>query len=78
MQKVVWCARELAVPFERANVGGAFGGTDTRAYRAMNPNGLVPVIDDDGFVLWESNAIVRYLAAAHGGGSLADRAQDPR
>jgi glutathione S-transferase len=70
VQKVVWCARELGLPFERTDVGGAFGGTDTPAYRAMNPNGLVPVIDDDGFVLWESNAIVRYLAAAHGEGGL--------
>ncbi len=70
VQKVVWCARELGLPFERTNIGGAFGGTDTPAYRAINPNGLVPVIDDDGFVLWESNAIVRYLAAGHGVGNL--------
>ncbi len=70
VQKVVWCARELGLPFERVDVGGVFGGTDTPAYRAMNPNGLVPVIDDDGFVLWESNAIVRYLAAGHGEGGL--------
>jgi glutathione S-transferase len=70
VQKVVWCACELGLSFERTDVGGAFGGTDAPAYRAMNPNGLVPVIDDDGFVLWESNAIVRYLAAGHGEGSL--------
>lgn len=70
VQKVVWCARELALPFERYDVGGAFGGTDTPEYVAMNPNRLVPVIDDDGFVLWESNAIVRYLAAKHGEGTL--------
>src|SRR5262249_47484698 len=56
VQKVVWCARELGLAFERTDVGGAFGGTDTPAYRTMNPNGLVPVIDDDGFVMWESNA----------------------
>ncbi len=70
VQKVVWCARELGLPFERTDIGGGFGGTDTPAYRAMNPNGLVPVIDDDGFVMWESNAIVRYLAAGHGEGTL--------
>ena len=70
VQKVVWCASELGLPFERTDTGGAFGGTNTPAYRAMNPNGLVPVIDDDGFVMWESNAIVRYLAAGHGLGSL--------
>jgi glutathione S-transferase len=70
VQKVVWCAHELGLPFERTDVGGAFGGTDTPAYRAINPNGLVPVIDDDGFVLWESNAIVRYLAARYTAGNL--------
>jgi len=70
VQKVVWCARELGLPFERTDIGGAFGGTETPAYRAINPNGLVPVIDDDGFVLWESNAIVRYLAAGHSVGNL--------
>jgi glutathione S-transferase len=43
---------------------------DTPQYLAMNPTGLVPLIEDDGFVLWESNAIVRYLAARHGEGSL--------
>jgi glutathione S-transferase len=70
VQKVVWCARELGLAFERTDVGGALGGTDTPAYRAMNPNGLVPVIDDDGFVMWESNAIVRYLVAGHSEGNL--------
>lgn len=70
VQKVVWCAREIGLPFERTDIGGAFGGTDTPAYRAMNPNGLVPVIDDDGFVMWESNAIVRYLAAGYSEGNL--------
>lgn len=63
VQKVVWCADELGLAYERIDAGGKFGGNDTPAYRAMNPNGLVPTIDDDGFVLHESNAIVRYLAA---------------
>ena len=63
VQKVVWCADELGLDYVRHDVGGAFGGTDTPRYRAMNPNGLVPVIEDEGFVLTESNAIVRYLAA---------------
>ena len=70
VQKVVWCACELELPYDRTDIGGTFGGTDTPAFRAMNPNGLVPVIDEDGFVLWESNAIVRYLAAGHGAGTL--------
>ncbi len=71
VQKVVWCAQEAGVAFERIDVGGAFGGLDAPAYRAMNPNGKIPVIDDDGFVLWESNAIVRYLAAKHSPGVLS-------
>ena len=70
VQKVVWCADELGLDYVRHDVGGAFGGTDTPRYREMNPNGLVPVIDDDGFVLTESNAIVRYLAAKSGDESL--------
>jgi glutathione S-transferase len=61
VQKVVWCAEELGLAYERIDAGGKFGRNDSAEYLAMNPNGLVPVIDDDGFVLWESNAIVRYL-----------------
>ncbi len=70
VQKVVWCADELGLTYERVDAGGKYGLVDTPEYREMNPNGLVPVIDDDGFVLWESNAIVRYLAAKYGDGSL--------
>ena len=70
VQKVVWTADELGLAFERREAGGAHGVVDTPEYRRMNPNGLVPVIEDDGFVLWESNAIVRYLAAKHGAGTL--------
>jgi glutathione S-transferase len=70
VQKVVWCADELGLAYERIDAGGKFGGNDTPEYLAMNPNGLVPVIDDDGFVLYESNAIVRYLAARAGATAL--------
>ena len=70
VQKVVWCADELGLACERVEAGGKYGVVNTPEYRAMNPNGLVPVIDHDGFILWESNAIVRYLAARHGEGSL--------
>ena len=70
VQKVLWCCEELAVPYERRDAGGAFGVVDTPEYRRLNPNGLVPVVDDDGFVLWESNAIVRYLTARHAAGGL--------
>ena len=70
VQKVVWVLDELGVAFQRAEAGGAFGVVDTPEYRALNPNGLVPTIDIDGFVLWESNAIVRHLAATHAAGGL--------
>lgn len=70
VKKVLWCAQELGLEYEHVNAGGAFGVVDTPEYRAMNPNGLVPSIQDDGFTLWESNAIVRYLCAKYGAGAL--------
>jgi glutathione S-transferase len=76
VQKVVWCADELALDYTRIDVGGPFGGNDTPEYLAMNPNGLVPVIEDDGFVMAESNAIVRYLVARHPARGLWP--EDPR
>lgn len=68
VQKVVWTINELNLLYERFEAGMEHGVVDTSAYRAMNPNGLVPCIEDDGLVLWESNAIVRYLAAKHAHG----------
>lgn len=68
--KVMWLVAELGVPHERVDIGGPFGGTDTSTYRALNPNGRIPTIEDEGFVLWESNAIARYLAVKHATGSL--------
>jgi glutathione S-transferase len=65
VRKALWCAEELGLTYEAVDAGGAFGVVDTPEYRAMNPNGRVPVIEDDGFVLWESNTIVRYLCAKH-------------
>jgi glutathione S-transferase len=65
VKKVAWFAEELGLPHVRHDVGGQFGMD--AAYRALNPNALIPTIDNDGFVLWESNAILRYLAARHGG-----------
>ena len=70
VQKVLWCCVELGLAFERIDAGGQFGVVDTAEYRRLNPNGLVPLIEDGSFVLWESNAIVRYLAAAYGAGGL--------
>ncbi|MGZ5845559.1 MAG: glutathione S-transferase family protein, partial [Xanthobacteraceae bacterium] len=70
VQKVMWALGELGVPHERIDVGGSFGKNNEPAYLAMNPNGLVPTLEEDGFLLWESNSIVRYLAAKFGAGSL--------
>ena len=70
VQKVLWCCEELDVRYRRVDVGGPFGGNKEPEYLRLNPNGLVPTISDGGFVLWESNAIVRYLAAKHGMGTL--------
>ena len=70
VQKVLWCCEELDIRYQRVDVGGPFGGNKEPEYLRLNPNGLVPTISDGGFVLWESNAIVRYLAAKHGMGTL--------
>jgi glutathione S-transferase len=70
VQKVMWAVGELGLPHERIDVGGAFGKNREPAYLALNPNGLVPTLEEDGFLLWESNSIVRYLAAKYGAGTL--------
>lgn len=70
VKKVLWACEELAVPHLRHEAGGAFGVVDTEAYRAMNPNGLVPVVRAGDLVLWESNTIVRWLAAEYPDGGL--------
>jgi glutathione S-transferase len=76
VQKAAWALEELGLAYERIDAGGAFGLNDTPEYRRLNPTGLVPTYEEDGFVLWESNAIVRYLAAKHGAGTLWP--EDPR
>ncbi|MFW7345375.1 MAG: glutathione S-transferase family protein [Pigmentiphaga sp.] len=68
--KAVWAARELGLQFERIDVGGPYGGLDKPEYLALNPNGKIPTLDDNGYILWESNSIVRYLAAQYGAGTL--------
>ena len=66
VQKAMWAVGELGLAHTRIDVGGAFGKNKEPPYLAMNPNGLVPTLEEeDGFVLWESNSIVRYLAAKH-------------
>lgn len=63
VKKVVWAAIEMGIAHRRIDIGGAFGFPSE--YLALNPNRLIPTIEDDGFVLWESNAILRYLAHRH-------------
>ena len=70
VKKALWAIEELKLRYERIEAGMAFGVNNTPEYRAMNPTGLVPTIDDDGFILWESHAIVRYLTAKHASGTL--------
>jgi glutathione S-transferase len=70
VQKAMWAIGEMSVPHEHIDAGGPFGGLDSDEFGSMNPNRRVPVIDDQGTVVWESHAIVRYLAAKYGAGSL--------
>ena len=77
-QKVLWCCDELGIAYQREDVGREFGRNHEPAYLALNPNGRVPTMVDDGFVLWESNAIVRYLCARHGMGTLCPPEQQRR
>jgi glutathione S-transferase len=70
VKKVTWLCEEIGLPYERIDAGLNFGVVNTPEYRKLNPNGLVPTIDDEGFILWESNAIVRYLAARHAAGTI--------
>jgi glutathione S-transferase len=77
VQKVMWALGELGLAHERIDIGGPFGMNKEPPYLAKNPNGLVPTLEeDDGFLLWESNSIVRYLAAKHGAGKLEPK--DPK
>ena len=70
VQKVLWICGEMGISFDREDLGGPFGGNDKPEYRALNPNGKVPTIIDDEFVLWESNSCTRYLAAKYAPGTL--------
>jgi glutathione S-transferase len=78
VQKVVWCCDELGLAYERVDAGGKFGINNTPEYLAKNPNGLVPTVEEDGFVLYESNAIVRWLSARDAEARLWPRAERER
>lgn len=70
VRKVLWVCAELEIPFEQEEWGDGFKPTGSPEFLSLNPNAMVPVIKDDDFVLWESNSIIRYLAARHGGTHL--------
>ena len=75
VQKAMWTVGELGLDHERIDVGGPFGGLDSPEFLALNPHGVIPVIEDGDTVVRESNAIIRYLSAKYGKGSLW--AEDP-
>ncbi|HEX4635896.1 MAG TPA: glutathione S-transferase family protein [Rhizomicrobium sp.] len=70
VQKVLWLAGELGLDYEHIPAGGRFGGLDEPSFRRMNPHGRVPVLEDGDHAIWESHAILRYLASQYGDGSL--------
>ncbi|MBD1601588.1 glutathione S-transferase [Pseudomonas sp. CA3A] len=70
VRKVLWACAEIDVPFEREDWGAGFKPTDVPEFLALNPNAMVPVIQDGDFTLWESNAIIRYLALCYGEAAL--------
>lgn len=77
VMKLLWFCDEIGEAFERIDAGGAFGRTRDPAYLAMNPNALVPTIEDSDFTLWESNSILRYMARTRPRGA-AFYPTDPR
>ncbi|NML31732.1 glutathione S-transferase family protein [Paraburkholderia antibiotica] len=70
VKKVLWCLEDLELKFDRIDAGRQYGRTNEEEYLKMNRNGLVPTLVDDGYVLWESNSIMRYLAITYGPASF--------
>ncbi|HJR69607.1 MAG TPA: glutathione S-transferase family protein [Gammaproteobacteria bacterium] len=78
VQKVLWCLAEIGIPYERVDAGLAHGRNKEPWYLALNPNGLIPLLQDGAFTLWESNTIVRYLAGKHAFGGLYPASPEAR
>lgn len=78
VRKVLWTCAELQLAFEREDWGSGFRSTQDEAFMALNPNAMVPVIQDGDFVLWESNTIIRYLASRYAGEWLYPSAPQAR
>jgi glutathione S-transferase len=78
VKKALWCLDELSLPYERTDAGLQHGVVNTPEYRKLNPNGLVPTLQEDGFTIWESHTIVRYLCDKYGKGVLRPMDLEPR
>lgn len=78
VRKVLWTCAELAIPYTREDWGTGYTPTASPEFLALNPNALIPVIEDEEGILWESNAICRYLAAKHGRTDLLPAGPRPR
>ena len=78
VRKVLWTCAEIGLAYEREDWGSGFRSTETPEFLRLNPNAMVPVIIDEGFVLWESNSICRYLAGTHGRTDLLPAAHQAR
>jgi glutathione S-transferase len=78
VKKVLWALDELGMEYERTDAGMNFGVVNTPEYRRLNPNGLVPTVDEDGFVIWESHTIIRWLGDKYGKGVLRPMDLEPR
>tara|TARA_B100000579_G_scaffold413235_1_gene405685 strand:- start:11 stop:646 length:636 start_codon:yes stop_codon:yes gene_type:complete len=70
VQKVLWTLNEIGVEYEQLDFGGKYGNLNTLDYLTLNPNARIPTIEEDGFILWESNSIVRYLASKYDSGGI--------
>jgi len=68
--KVLWLCEELNLEFDRKDVGGPFGGLQTPEFLELNPNGVIPVLEDNGAVVWESHSVLRFLAQKYGDDSF--------
>lgn len=78
VRKVMWTAQYLNLPIERIDAGGAFGVVSTPEFQSMNPNAMIPVMQDGDFTLWESNCVVRYLCEKHSYGTLCPSQREQR
>ena len=68
--QVLWTLSELGIKYKRHSIGTETADLETEEYKSLNPNSKIPTIRDNGFVMWESHAVIRYLAKKYGFGNL--------